>query len=127
MSADPEAPADPQRMSGGHIIRNMIYSHDDGNNLEIVTGWTDQGGREYDQEVVRPGKRNLSKAHPCYELNADVLRCSFACPSEMKLGGRTAVCNAERKLLMQCFVRHKKWREGEAASGTTKPWYTRLW
>lgn len=125
MSADPEAPADPSRLSGGHIVRNMIYSHDNNNNLEIVSGWTDQGVREYDQEVVRPARRDMNKAHPCFPLNQQLLRCSLACPPEMKLGGRTATCNAERQQLMKCLVRNKRWTENEAEA-TRWPWY-RFW
>lgn len=120
MSADPEAPADPSRVSGGHIVRNMIYSHDQNHNLEIMSGWSEQGTREYNQETVRPANEGMHKSHPCFNLNFDLLRCSESCPPEMKLAGRTATCNTERKLLMQCMVKNKKWRPDTT---TQKSWY----
>ncbi|KAK7196939.1 hypothetical protein NESM_000636600 [Novymonas esmeraldas] len=123
MSADPAAPADPSRVSGGHIVRNMIYAHDEGRNLEIVSGWSEQGTREYNQETVRPANANMDKNHPCFTLNYELLRCSHSCPPEMKLGGRTATCNTERQVLMQCLVKNKKWRPEEVAG---KSWY-RFW
>lgn len=123
MSADPTAPADPSRVSGGHIVRNMIYAHDENHNLEIVSGWAEQGTREYDQETVRPANPSMHSSHPCASLNTELLRCSYACPNEMRLGGRTAVCNTERQALMQCLVKNRKWKpEGDAE----KPWY-RFW
>ncbi|KAL7701355.1 hypothetical protein N2W54_003338 [Lotmaria passim] len=109
MSADPEAPTDPSRVSGGHIVRNMIYSHDQNHNLEIVSGWSEQGTREYNQEIVRPANENMNKHHPCFALNRDLLRCSESCPPEMKLAGRTAQCYSQRTLLMKCLVKNKKW------------------
>lgn len=121
MSADPEAPADPRRISGGHIVRNMIYSHDQSNNLEIVSGWSDQGVREYNQETVRPADLGMSKRHPCIELNQELIQCSDSCPREMLLAGRTAVCNTQRQALMRCLVKNKQWRE-EAAEGKAS-WY----
>ncbi|KAG5497620.1 hypothetical protein JKF63_03885 [Porcisia hertigi] len=123
MSADPEAPADPSRVSGGHIVRNMIYAHDESHNLEIVSGWSEQGTREYDQETVRPAMVDMDKGHPCFALNQDLLSCSYRCPPEMKLGGRTAVCNSERQKLMRCLVKHRQWKP-EMREGT--PWY-RFW
>lgn len=111
MSADPDAPTDPDRRSGGHIIRNMIYRHDNSHNLEIMTGWTEQGTREYNQNTVPPAKTDLPKRHPCYVLNSDLLRCSEGCPQEMKLAGRIAMCNSERHAAMRCFVKSKNWRE----------------
>lgn len=116
MSSDPDAPADPSRLSGGHVIRNMIYSHDASGDLEIVTGWQEQGVREYNQEIVRPARQDLSRRHPCYTLNAELLKCSLSCPPEMKLGGRTATCNTERQALMKCFVKNKAWTESQATS-----------
>ncbi|EPY34170.1 hypothetical protein STCU_00085 [Strigomonas culicis] len=121
MSADPDAPANPGRISGGHIIHNMIYSHDDANNLEIVSGWKEQGVREYNQEVVRPAKLNMHKKHPCYNMNTELVKCSLLCPPEMRLGGRTATCNVERQALMKCLVKNKKWSEKEYME--LKPWY----
>lgn len=129
MSADPDAPADPKRQSGGHVVRNMIYAHDGNHNLEIVTGWADQGLREYDQDVVRPAKRDLPASHPCYQSNADLLRCSLACPPEMKLGGRTATCNAERHVLMRCVSSNRRWEERQQQQqqqAEAPAWY-RFW
>ncbi|AIO00742.1 hypothetical protein LPMP_311510 [Leishmania panamensis] len=123
MSADPEAPANPSRFSGGHIVRNMIYAHDENHNLEILSGWSEQGTREYDQETVRPANTNMDKSHPCFSLNQDLLRCSYRCPTEMKLGGRTATCNTERQVLMRCLVKNKQWRPSEADK---RQWY-RFW
>lgn len=104
-------------------MRNMIYSHKNSGSLEIVTGWSDQGLREFDQEVVRPAQRDLPKNHPCAVLNADLLRCSLGCPPEMKLGGRTATCNTERQALMRCLVKNKRWVEPQ---GPGTAWY-RFW
>ncbi|CAD2213827.1 hypothetical protein AGDE_00090 [Angomonas deanei] len=118
MSADPEAPAHPGRLSGGHIVRNMIYSHDENGGLEVVTGWKDEGVREHNQDVVRPGRMDLHAGHPCYAMNRSLVECSLKCPPEMKLAGRTAVCNAQRQDLMKCLVKHKKW-----TPPATKPWY----
>lgn len=123
MSADPDAPANPNRLSGGHIVRNMIYSHDSNNGLEIVTGWADQAVREFDQEIVRPAKHDLPSSHPCAALNQDLIKCSLSCPPEMKLGGRTATCNMERHALMKCFVKNKHWMEPPASNTA---WY-RFW
>ncbi|CBZ29215.1 conserved hypothetical protein [Leishmania mexicana MHOM/GT/2001/U1103] len=113
MSADPEAPADPSRVSGGHIVRNMIYAHDENHNLAILSGWSEQGTREYDQETVRPASANMNTGHPCFSLNQELLRCSYSCPTEMKLGGRTATCNTERQVLMRCLVKNKQWKPDE--------------
>nr|CCC47744.1 conserved hypothetical protein [Trypanosoma vivax Y486] len=111
MSAAPDAPVYPNRRSGGHVIRNMIYQHDHGHNLEIVTGWKDQGTRQYDQQTVPPASHQLSQKHPCYAINRRLLECSLSCPEEMKLAGRTASCNTERKNLMVCLTRNKGWNE----------------
>lgn len=111
MSADPEVPVDPNRRSGGHVIRNMIYQHDSSHNIEIVTGWKDQGTREYNQQIAPPAKLDLSPKHPCYPLNEQLVRCSLECPMEMKLAGRIASCNSERKNLMVCLTKNKSWKE----------------
>ncbi|ESS66515.1 hypothetical protein TcG_01471 [Trypanosoma cruzi] len=121
MSADPDAPADPNRRSGGHIVRNMIYRHDSARNLEIVTGWQDQGTREYNQKIVPPAKMELHSKHPCHDLNTQLLRCSLDCPAEMKLAGRIATCNTERKALMVCLTKQKHWKPEPPSA-----WY-RFW
>lgn len=118
MSADPDAPADPSRRSGGHVVKNMIYKHN-GSNLEIITGWQDQGTRELNQEIVPPAKMDIHPQHPCWKLNAALLACSFSCPEEMRLAGRVASCNDERHALMQCFTKERKW----APTIEPKPWY----
>ncbi|RNF10771.1 hypothetical protein TraAM80_01332 [Trypanosoma rangeli] len=117
MSADPEAPADSNRRSGGHVIRNMIYRHDSARNLEIVTGWQDQGTREYNQRIVPPAKLELHPKHPCHALNSQLLHCSLDCPAEMKLAGRIATCNTERKNLMVCFAKNKAWKPAPLSGG----------
>lgn len=118
MSADPEVPTDSTRVSGGHVVKNMIYRHE-GSDLEIMTGWKDQGTREYNQEIVPPAKLDMDKQHPCFKLNKDVVECSLRCPNEMRLAGRVASCNDERRLLMQCLTRHKQW----TPPVVSKPWY----
>jgi hypothetical protein len=121
MSADPEEPVVPGRLTGGHVIKNMIYKHKGNNEMEIITGWSDQGCREYNQEIVPPARvEGLHKEHPCVALNAQLVECSVKCPSEMRLAGRTATCNEERKVLMQCLVRHKTW---VAPAEPARPWY----
>jgi hypothetical protein len=124
MSADPDEPVVPNRLTGGHVIKNMIYKHKPGNEMEVMTGWNDAGGnREYNQEIVSPARvEGLHKRHPCVSFNEALIQCSVSCPKEMKLGGRTAMCNEERKVLMQCFTKHKKWEEPSDST----PWYRRL-
>lgn len=128
MSADPSEPAVPGRISGGHVIKNMIYKHKANNEMEIITGWNDSlGCREYNQEIVPPARlEGLHQRHPCAEMNQQVVTCSLRCPQEMKLAGRTAICNEERKALMQCLVRHKKWTEGVDGLPPSRPWYRLL-
>nr|CCC90288.1 conserved hypothetical protein [Trypanosoma congolense IL3000] len=121
MSADPEVPVDPNRRSGGHVVRNMIYQHSSNHEIEIVTGWKDQGIREYNQKLVPPGQLKVSPRHPCYDLNGILVQCSLKCPEEMRLAGRVAICNPERKDLMKCLARNKAWKEGPPL-----PWY-KLW
>ena len=123
MSADPDEPVIANRLTGGHVIKNMIYKHKPGNEMEVMTGWNDGGGcREYNQEIVSPARlEGLHKKHPCFALNEKLIKCSLQCPNEMKLGGRTAMCNEPRKELMQCFTRNKKWEEP-----AEQPWYRRL-
>eukprot|EP00331_Platyophrya_macrostoma_P025418 CAMPEP_0176461664 /NCGR_PEP_ID=MMETSP0127-20121128/34800_1 /TAXON_ID=938130 /ORGANISM="Platyophrya macrostoma, Strain WH" /LENGTH=97 /DNA_ID=CAMNT_0017853421 /DNA_START=483 /DNA_END=773 /DNA_ORIENTATION=+ len=97
----------------------MIYKHNGNNQVEIVTGWTDQGAREFNQEIVPPARFDLDGRHPCAGLNRTLLECSVRCPSEMRLAGRCASCNDERHELMKCLTKQKRW---VPPAEDAKPW-----
>eukprot|EP00331_Platyophrya_macrostoma_P016732 CAMPEP_0176475650 /NCGR_PEP_ID=MMETSP0127-20121128/43720_1 /TAXON_ID=938130 /ORGANISM="Platyophrya macrostoma, Strain WH" /LENGTH=113 /DNA_ID=CAMNT_0017871261 /DNA_START=483 /DNA_END=821 /DNA_ORIENTATION=- len=113
----------------------MIYKHNGNNQVEIVTGWTDQGAREFNQEIVPPARFDLDGRHPCAGpparfdldgrhpcagLNRTLLECSVRCPSEMRLAGRCASCNDERHELMKCLTKQKRW---VPPAEDAKPWW----
>ena len=107
MSSDPEAPVDPTRYTGGHVARNMIYTHNHNNDLQVMTGWNAQSNREYNQHIVPPADERMDKRHPCFELNTELVKCSLACPHKARLAARIAECNEGRKAMMMCVTRNK--------------------
>ena len=121
MSADPDLPVDPNRYSGGHVIRNMWYNKTS-SGMEVMNLWREVGSHEWNQWVVPPASENMSRKHPCFKLNDALLQCSDRQPDMMMLAGRCAVCNEDRKALMVCLTKNKAWKEPAA----TRPWY-QLW
>ena len=107
MSSDPEAPVDPTRYTGGHVVRNMIYTHNHNNDLQVMTGWNAQSNREYNQHIAPPADERMDKRHPCFDDNSKLVKCSLACPEKARLAARIAECNEDRKQLMTCLTKNK--------------------
>jgi hypothetical protein len=131
MSSDPRLPVDSGILSGGYVIRQPVYKAEMGSNSEVKirghTGLWDMP-HEVEQELVSPFNPKLNELHPCSELNARLGKCSMQCPPEMLLAGRVAACNEERKALMVCFTKHKKWTmpENPPLSYKLKKWTQRF-
>lgn len=123
MSADPEAPTHKNTESGGYVVKNMIYQHTQNGAVEVMTGWNDGSVREFNQEIVPPADPDMHRLHPCIELNKTLLACSAACEPRARLAARVSQCNDQRRVMMQCMVKNKKWRPPAKADD---PWY-KVW
>lgn len=110
MSSDPDAPSDPSLRSGGYVIKNMIYDGSTKGQLEVISHWRAyEGTRHVEQFYVPPYKQNMPRQHPCYSTNRLLgTCCEDKCDPEMMLAGRTAMCNEERKALMQCLTKARR-------------------
>eukprot|EP00760_Papus_ankaliazontas_P009556 PhM_4_TR1409/c0_g1_i1/m.70307 len=143
MSADPDTAFRPTLISGGYVVKNMVYSSDEAQDRKtLLCSRGADGPRELDQYTIPPYSVDMPRNHPCYNVNENVEKCNQKIEPQVLLAGRIAMCNDERRVLMQCLTKNKNWgRAGydtkavaaakkSGASGsdeeTTKPWY-KLW
>jgi hypothetical protein len=121
MSADPDVPIEHTRYSGGHVMKTVWYTKNRDGTYEAASVWkNDLKAREWNQWLIPPSVENMHPKHPCFDLNAAVLKCSDSQPEMMKLGGRCAVCHVERKELMVCLAQKKGWKPPRQEE---KAWY----
>ena len=140
MSADPSVPGNAGTQSGGYVIKNIMYNTNGGSDNVKVFGGKFQitGNVTAEQYMIPPSREDMPSAHPCAELNRTVLRCNEKLDSDMRLAGRCAACNEERKALMKCVTTHKTWeadqrkalrgggKSSHDSSGGSNPWW-KLW
>lgn len=108
MSADPNDPTWGNRLSAGRVVRTPFYSKD-GSELKLNMDH-ETNPRIADQKTIAPYDPFMDYCHPCFDLNEALDKCSESQPNEMRLNGRVAACNEQRKAMMQCMVKNKKWR-----------------
>jgi hypothetical protein len=122
MSSDPNVEPSPEVRTEGDVIRQPLFTKS-GGDLTLVDLREGTGApRIADQKTIPPFRKKIHSAHPCYDLNKELGKCSDKQPAEMLLAARCAVCYKERQALQQCFAASRKWK----APPPSRPWW-QLW
>jgi hypothetical protein len=125
MSADPSTPSDANRQSGGYVVKNIMYNTQGGSDSVQVFGGKFAVNRivTAEQFIIPPSREDLPGNHPCAVANRAVFACNEKLDENMRLAGRVAACNEQRKELMRCFTTHKDWEVQEKRRQAKRPWW----
>ena len=107
MSADPGLKGRWDVITGGIILKNLMYTPNPLGEGKVPISSAGTGPKVADQHTIPPYQATLSRHHPCWDANKALKRCNLELDAVMRLGARCAACNDERINLMKCFVRHK--------------------
>ena len=107
MSADPSQPGDLDVLSGGFVLKNLMYELNPFGSGKVLLSAVKPGTKQAEQRTIPPYTPALPSSHPCAFENDQLAKCNATIDAQVLLGGRCAICNSERKNLMKCLTKHK--------------------